>query len=150
MTPTLAGRWQTRLLLMSTIGVIVTLGIGFFSKNLLNPFVLLFYVTLFGLVWDIFYNYLQTFRWDRDWPPIFTLLTGIGEALLLWGLLQMTFIWQLIGLQTLPGVTPNVNLLPFAIHYFTIWFIAFVLALGPLKIIFLQWRFKGGQWVGGL
>jgi hypothetical protein len=80
MTPTLLGRWQTRLFLLATVGVLITLPFYFsiIDINLgagYHPvfFWILGYVALFGLVWDIVYIYLQKFRWNRDWPGILAL-----------------------------------------------------------------------------
>src|SRR5438034_9934158 len=97
MTPTLLGRWQTRLLLLATIGLLVTLVFGRIYGDFRTPLAVLAYVLLFGFVWDILYNFLQTFRWDHDWPPAFQLLAGIVEGLFLWVLL----VWV-----RLPGADP--------------------------------------------
>jgi hypothetical protein len=145
-TPTLAGRWQTRFVLISTMGVIITLAFGFLYRNFLTPLILLGYVLMIGFICDIIYNYLQTLRWDRDWPPLFFVAGGLVEALLLWGLIKADFLWRLLGLEGIPGVDPNLTLARFAAHYGTVWLVTFVIMLGPLKIFCLKWRFRGGQW----
>ena len=139
MTPTILGRWQTRILLMATIGLIITLPFAGFANPFYTPFVILLYVTLLGLGWDVLYNALQTLRWDRDWPPIFFLFGAILEAAFLWGLLNMV---------PLPGVTRQLTLGAFTLHYLTVWLTTFLVMLGPLKMFFLQWRFQGGEWLG--
>jgi hypothetical protein len=145
-TPTLAGRWQTRLFLMSTAGLGITLIFGYLYENFLTPLVLLGYVLIIGFICDILYNYGQSLRWDRDWPPIFFVGAGLIEALLLWGLIKATFIWQLLfGLAGLPGVDPALRLGQFAAHYSTVWLTTFLIMLGPLKVVFLKWRYRGGQ-----
>ena len=150
MTPTIFGRWQTRLLLMGTAGIVITVCFALLTRPFPAPFVVLAYVTLFGLAWDVLYNTLQTRRWDRDWPPIFFVFGGIAEAAFLWILMNAGFLWRLVGLRTLPGVPPNLTFGQFAVHYTVVWLITFLILLGPLKIAFLNWRFKGGQWVGRL
>ncbi|MBD0300792.1 MAG: hypothetical protein ICV85_01050, partial [Tolypothrix sp. T3-bin4] len=82
MTPTLFGRWQTRLLLLATVGIFVSLpfAMGLIGSNANSVyFWILGYVAIFGLGWDMLYNYLQQYRWDRDWPAAFQLLAGIWE-----------------------------------------------------------------------
>ena len=96
MTPTLLGRWQTRLFLFATVGLFITVP---FSLGIISPggsifFSVLIYVALFGLIWDILYIYIQKYRWDRDWPGVFQLLAGIWEAF---------FIFCVVNLFNLPG-----------------------------------------------
>jgi hypothetical protein len=146
MTPTLAGRWQTRFFLLGSVGLIITLAFGLFYRDLLTPLSLLGYVLMIGFLCDLVYNYLQTLRWDRDWPPLFFALGGLAEALLVWGLVKATFLWQLFGRSSPPGVDPGLTLAQFVVHYGTVWFVTFLIMLGPLKILFIKWRFRGGQW----
>ncbi len=138
MTPTLWGRWQTRLLLLGTIGVLVTLGFGRLYDDYQTPLAVLGYVLVFGFVWDILYNWLQTFRWDHDWPPAFQLGAGIAEAVL---------VWAIIVLVGLPGVDPSLSFAQFIAHYAAVWVTTFLASQGLLRIIFPQWRYRGGQWL---
>ncbi|MCB0180691.1 MAG: hypothetical protein KDI62_20835 [Anaerolineae bacterium] len=145
MTPTLWGRWQTRLLLLGTIGLLITIGFGALFGNFVTPLALLGYVLLLGLAWDIVYQALQSLRWDRDWPPLFMVGGGLLEALLLWGLIKADFLWAGLGLAGLPGVAPGLTLAQFALHYGTVFTVIFLIMFGPMKVIFLKWRFRGGQ-----
>lgn len=138
MTPTLIGRWQTRLLLLSTIGLLLTLGFGALYSDLTTPLALLFYVLLFGLAWDALYYFLQTYRWNRDWPPLFALVGGITEGLMLWVILRLV---------QLPGVSSQLTAWQFIAHYGTVWFMTFIASLGLLHILFPRWRFHGGKWL---
>ncbi|MDE5116507.1 MAG: hypothetical protein O4860_04405, partial [Trichodesmium sp. St2_bin2_1] len=72
MTPTLFGRWQTRLLLLATVGILITIP---FSEPIY--FSVLAYIAILGLFWDVVYDFLQKFRWDRDWPGVYQLLAAI-------------------------------------------------------------------------
>lgn len=142
MTPTLVGRWQTRLLLLGTAGVVVTLIFGWIYGDFRSPLALLFYVLLFGFAWDAFYHLLQGFRWDGDWPPLFQLIGGVAEGLLIW--------WLATGglfRAGLPGVDPNLSFARFFWHYTTVWCVTFVFSQAFLKVIFPRWRFHGGQWL---
>jgi heme/copper-type cytochrome/quinol oxidase subunit 4 len=141
MTPTLFGRWQTRILLFATVGVLTTLPfylgiVGSGSSRLYFP--ILLYIALFGLVWDIVYNYLQKFRWDRDWPAIFQVLAGIWEAI---------FAACVIKIFGLPGVPRDLPLTAFALHYSFVWLGIFIASQSVMRLLFPRWRFKGGQWL---
>ncbi|MEB3215487.1 MAG: hypothetical protein VKN72_04380 [Nostocales cyanobacterium 94392] len=144
MTPTLFGRWQTRLLLLLTVGVFVSLP---FAIGLIGPeqnniyFWILFYVAIFGLAWDILYNQMQKYRWDRDWPALFQLLAGIWE-----------FIFIVCGVKFigfLPTPIPKEELPLFWVffHYITVWLAVFITSQSIMRILFVRWRFRGGQWL---
>ena len=142
MTPTLLGRWQTRLLLLGTVGLIVTLIFGRIFGDMLTPLALLVYMLALGFGWDVLYQYLQSWRWDRDWPPAFQLAAGICEGLLVWGLIQAGR--SIFG--GLPGVAASLTVTRFGAHYGTVWLVMFLGTQGPLRIIFPRWRYRGGQW----
>lgn len=141
MTPTLFGRWQTRLLLLATVGVLITLP---FSVGIIGPgassefFWIVGYVALFGLLWDVLYNYLQKFRWDRDWPGAFQLLAGIWEAI---------FIACVVKLFGLPNVPRELPINGFIFHYSLVWLGVYITSQTLMRIVFPRWRFKGGQWL---
>ena len=145
MTPTLAGRWQTRTFLLATLGAPITLAFGFLYDDFGTPLALLSYVWLLGLIWDVGYNFLQNRRWEGDWPPLFFAVGGLAEALVLWDLVRATYLWPIFGLETLPGVDANLTLAQFGAHYATVWLVTFLATLGPLRVLFLKWRFRGGQ-----
>ncbi|MEM7030422.1 MAG: hypothetical protein AAF629_12705 [Chloroflexota bacterium] len=147
MTPTLIGRWQTRIWLMNTIGLLITFGFAYMTRNFVIPFLMLAYVTGFGIIWDIVYDWLQSKRWDRDWPPIFFVISGIVEAAWLWGLIQADMIWRWVGLASLADVLQQVTFSGFSMHYISVWLVTFLIILGPIKILSLKWRFQGGQWI---
>lgn len=136
MTMTLYGRWQTRLLLSWTAGLLVTLVYGLIYRDVGTPLALLLYVTLFGFAWDVLYHYLQGFRWEGDWPPLFQLVGGLAEGLLVWALAS-----------GLPGVSPALTFGQFAAHYLTVLLVVLALMLGPVKMVFPRWRYRGGQWL---
>ena len=146
MTPTLPGRWQTRVVLLWTIGLIVTIFyMWVFGTLRLGPSnprfwllpALLGYVTLIGLLWDVLYNYLTQFRWDRDWPLAFHFVAGIIEGVL---------ILILFRFNLLPGVRyEDGDWWRFLLHYGTIWFITYWWVFGPQRVVQPRWRFNGGE-----
>jgi hypothetical protein len=141
MTPTLFGRWQTRLFLLATVGVLVTLP---FASGLIGPgpdityFLILIYVGIFGCGWDVLYNYLQKFRWDRDWPAVYQLFAGIWE---------MIFIWLGIGVVHFLPLPKQAFWGVFFLHYSSVWLGVFIASQSLMRIIFPRWRFRGGQWL---
>lgn len=147
MTPTLYGRWQTRFLLLATIGFIVTLLFGYVYNDYSSTIAFLLYVICLGFVWDILYTYLQTLRWDHDWPPAYQFFAGVWEGVVIWGLQYSLTTWQLWGYTTLPGVDAMVTYDQFWAHYATVWVTTFLASQGLLRIIFPRWRFHGGEWL---
>lgn len=134
MTPTLSGRWQTRFLLLSTVGLAITALFSWWYGRP-EPFINLGLVLFFGLAWDMLYIFLQSYRWDGDWPPFLQLFEGIWEGLFIFGLRYL-----FIGLHE-----GEIGL--FFFHYFTVWVALFIMTQGPLRVIFPGWRFHGGRWL---
>ncbi|MGF1507349.1 MAG: hypothetical protein ACFB51_19815 [Anaerolineae bacterium] len=139
MTPTLMGRWQTRLLLLTGIGVPVTLFYsivyGLLLGNWWSVWLFLFGVLIFGLGWDVLYNLLQQTRWDHDWPPFAQWAAAIWEAIFIY-LVHLIFV--LLG-------GAFVGPIAFILHYFTIFSLLFAANHSIMRILFPRWRFRGGQ-----
>ena len=136
MTPTLLGRWQIRIFLLATVGLVISLIVSLIVGNIVPLFALL-YVLLFGLVWDVLYQFITSYRWDRDWPTSFQVVAGVIEGALVWGLILT---------KKLPGIPDTPPFIVFLIQYGAIWLSIFVLTQGPLRIFWLKWRYQGGQW----
>lgn len=143
MTPTLLGRWQTRILLMETVGLVITLlfGGGAFG----NPesgifFWLLQYIVVFGIGWDYVYIQIQNFRWDQDWPAALQWLAALWEAFFI------VLIIEIAGIK-LPGTAEDWHLGWFIVHYSFVWVAVFITSQSLMRLIFPRWRFRGGQWL---
>ena len=136
MTPTLLGRWQTRFLLFLTVGIPLTLP---FAIALDGPFFsILFWLMVWGFVWDALYTLMQKFRWDRDWPAAYQVGAGIWEAF---------FFLLFIGFFALLGVGYyNFSLFWFLVHYVVVWSGIFLASQVLMRIFFPRWRFRGGRW----
>jgi hypothetical protein len=143
MTLTLLGRWQTRILLLSTIGMLVTLpfSLGILGSASSNYLSILVWIGIFGLGWDILYDRMQKFRWDRDWPATFQLLAGIWEGVFLLSVLNGLEI-ALPGIEELP-----IDLTTFIFHYSSVWLAVFLASQSLMRILFPHWRFRGGKWL---
>jgi hypothetical protein len=87
---TLSGRIQTRVFVLAVVGGIVTLLITpFLPGNIpyASTYTILVAVIVLGIVWEFVYHALQQFRWEKDWPSLFGLLTVLNEGLVVWVLL---------------------------------------------------------------
>lgn len=140
MTFTLFGRWQIRVLLLATVGLVLTIAIAIKSSPTIagQTLLTLIYLGLFGLGWDFVYHQLQRLRWDGDWNGLLQLIAAIWEGI---------FLVMLIKLIGLPGIDrSNFNLLGFMGFYAILSFLNFLVAHSLLRILSPYSRFSGGQW----
>ena len=142
MTPTLAGRIQTRLVLLSTLGVLWTVlvtpvlprpgdvGLAAMYGVTMSALVL---TAIAGLGWELIYHGLQQYRWEKDWPSVFGLATVVNESIVVWALLE--------------GSTAEADLpeLAFVAHFLSTWVVLWLMANGPLRVVLIRWRFRGGR-----
>jgi hypothetical protein len=140
--PTLYGRIQTRIVLLIVVGGIWTLIITPFlptgqplSTSYRTTFLVLLTVLVLGVLWEFVYHGLQQFRWEKDWPTFFGLLTMINEGIL---------VWLLLNAGVVPGID-SVPLSAFLIQFITTWLVVWLVANGPVQIFFSRWRFRGGR-----
>lgn len=137
MTPTIWGRWQTRIVMFGTLGLLVAAIFWLIFDQDENFFRVLFYVGLFGVVWDVIYILIQQTRWDRDWPPVFQWAAGALEGAL---------VWICIEYFGLPGIDEGV--VPFdrfLAMYLFVFFSIWIWVQGPMRAVFPFWRFHGGR-----
>lgn len=139
MTPTFFGRVQSRLFAILTAGLLWTLaltpmlprGFATIGEAYATTLAALAVVAVVGvLVWDGLYHLLQQFRWEKDWPAMFTLLLGVPEGVVAY-----------LVLDALLGVEP----LPFLVHFATTWLVVFLCLHGPMRVVSVRWRFRGGR-----
>jgi hypothetical protein len=141
MTMTLGGRLQTRLVLLSSAGLVWTFAVtsllprpegvalrAAFRITLASSIAM----TILGVAWELVYHALQQLRWDKDWPPLLGLATGAIEVVPIWLILR--------GLHILPDSC----VVLFASHFTTTWLLVWLIALGPLAVLAPRWRFEGG------
>ncbi len=143
MLPTLGGRIQTRLILLAVIGGLVTLVItpvlpvsAPLGTAYRDTFIILAAVAVLGVGWEFVYHFLMQWRWEKDWPTLFGLLTAINEGLLVWVLLKA---------GAIPGIKGTVPLDAFLIDFLAVWIAVWLVANGPMRVPFIRWRFHGGR-----
>jgi hypothetical protein len=162
MTPTLEGRLQTRIFLAVTVGVLWTAVIVPFLPEPAGVSVAMSYSMAFGslvlmagygMVWEHLYHGLQQWRWDKDWPSVFALLTVLNEAPLVW-LLDHLFPVMSGPMAGMSGSTAVLSgsiglsspYFPgFATHIGTTWVLIWLFSQGPMRVICVRWRFEGGR-----
>jgi hypothetical protein len=138
MTPTLAGRIQTRLVLLATVGLVWTILIVPFLPGATYgvAFTALILTAVFGVVpWEPVYHLLQQFRWEKDWPAIFAYLSGLPEGLLILAVLQ----------QGPLAFAPASATVSFWLHFGSTWTLVWFAAHGPMRVVSLRWRYRGGR-----
>lgn len=144
MTPTLIGRIQTRIFLVVVIGTVWTLLIGPFLPRppgaglgdvYDGAFAALAAVLIAGVVWELLYHGLQQLRWEKDWPTLFGLVTGVNEGIVAYVLIRRGFPYDA---GDIPGLT-------FAMHFATTWIVLWLWVNGPMRVLFVHWRFRGGR-----
>jgi hypothetical protein len=135
-TPTLAGRVQTRLALALLPGLPVALAVAGLLDDLTTGRALstLLAVTVLGLGWDAAYQRLQDQRWDRDWPRLFTLLSWVPEALGSWLVLHLLGAAAPLG-SHLVLVT-------------LVWGAALLARAAVLPVLLPRWRHDGHRLLG--
>jgi hypothetical protein len=141
--PTLGGRIQTRLILLAVVGGLVTLIItpvlpvsAPLGTAYRDTFIILAAVAVLGVGWEFVYHFLMQWRWEKDWPTLFGLLTAINEGLLVWVLLKA---------GAIPGIKGTVPLDAFLIDFLAVWIAVWLVANGPMRVPFIRWRFHGGR-----
>lgn len=147
MLPTLNGRIQTRLLALSVIGFVVALLITPFLPTGSSSLGQAYRVTLsvllatvvVGVLWELLYHLLQQFRWEKDWPTLFGLVTILNEGALIWVLVRYTTV-------VLPEhLRPS--LAAFLLQFVITWIVFWLIVNGPMRVVFHRWRFQGGRFL---
>lgn len=141
MTPTLLGRIQTRIFAIAVIGSLWTLLVtpvlpGVDGVPYAMTFSILLVVGLAGVGWEFVYHLLQQFRWEKDWPTLLGLVTGVNEGVVA---------WIVVAAGWAPGIDDGVPLSAFLVHFVTTWLVIFLYLNGPMRVPFLWWRFRGGR-----
>jgi hypothetical protein len=144
--PTLAGRIQTRIFVLALIGSLTTLLIslvlpgtsGSLGDTYQATFAVLIAVTVLGIGWEFIYHGLMQFRWEKDWPMLFGLITAVNEGAL---------VWVLIKADVIPGVPSELAFSTFIVDFAVVWLAQFLFVNGPMRVPFIRWRHNGGRLV---
>jgi len=145
MVPTLFGRIQTRIFLLATVGSAITALItpvlpinAPLGTAYRTTFTILATVLVLGIGWELVYHFLMQFRWEKDWPSLFGLITMVPEGAL---------IWVLLSVHAVPGLHTTPPAAAYVIDFVAVWLAVWLVANGPMRVPFLRWRFHGGRLV---
>lgn len=142
MLPTLNGRLQTRVFMLVVFGGLVTLVLTPIlpgDPDYRTTYLVLAAVLVLGVLWELVYHGIQQFRWEKDWPTMFGLITALNEGAL---------VWLLLDLELVPGIDYPYDGVPFwafFIDFSVIWLVVWVWTNGPMRVPFIRWRFFGGR-----
>jgi hypothetical protein len=139
MLPTLHGRIQTRIFMLAVFGSLVVLVLTPFlpgDPSYQTTYLVLATVTVLGVVWELIYHWLQQFRWEKDWPTLFGLLTAINEGAVVWLVLHQGWV---------PGIDEAPPLSAFLILFLVVWVVVWLWVNGPMRVPLIRWRFHGGR-----
>jgi hypothetical protein len=138
MTPTLIGRLQTRVFATVVVGLpwTVVLWLVLPGADLGQMVWILTAMGAVGLGWELLYHWLMGYRWEKDWPTLLGLLTGLNEGFLLWLLLA----WGLV-----PGVDIGPSGTRFLLHFTGAWIAIWLWLQGPMTVVDPRWRCRGGR-----
>ena len=138
MTPTLFGRVQTRVFVTVVVGGIWTalLALAVPDLALRDALVVLATMGALGLVWELVYHWLMGFRWEKDWPSLLGLVTGVNEGIVL---------ALVLNTGSVPGLSVGPSVPLFLVHFITVWLITWAWLQGPMKVFDPRWRFRGGR-----
>ena len=148
MLPTLNGRLQTRIFMLVVLGSIITFlitpilpgGFGFNGESYKVTYLILATVLVLGIGWELLYHFIQQFRWEKDWPTLFGLITAINEGALVWLLLEFGLI------PGIEGDNPPASIFwAFFIDFSVIWYVIWLWTNGPMRVPLIRWRFFGGR-----
>jgi len=143
MVPTLPGRIQTRIFLLGTVGVIVTALLtpllplpGPLGTAYKTTYLILATVLVLGVAWELLYHLLMQWRWEKDWPSLFGLVTAVPEGIL---------VWILLAAHGVPGISATPPFSAYLIDFLVVWVCVWLVGQGPMRIPFIRWRFHGGR-----
>ncbi len=140
MIPTLVGRIQTRLFLLATVGLVWTIIVVPFLPKFGAPIgtvygvaiLALVVVAVLGIGWEALYHFLMQYRWEKDWPILYALVEGVPEGI--------------VAYVVVNGIVADMpHPVTFFLHFFSTWILVWLTAIGPMRVVFLRWRYRGGR-----
>jgi hypothetical protein len=145
--PTLGGRIQSRIVFLAIIGGIITLILtpilpglsGTLGAKYKTTFLILLTVIVVGVIWEFIYHLIMQWRWEKDWPTFFGLVTAINEGIV---------VYLLVRYGIVPGIPAHsVPPAAFLIDFLVIWICVWLWINGPMRVVNIRWRFHGGRLV---
>ncbi len=140
MTPTLAGRLQTRLFVGMFAGAPIALLLaaavpGATSRpeaSVIHLAILTLTIVL-GFIWELAYHGLQQLRSERDWPSGLALLVGVPE---------LALVHQFCDVM---AIADSMSVLRFVLVTGVIWASIWAATQSAIRVVAPMWRFRGGR-----
>jgi hypothetical protein len=98
---------------------------------------LLLVVAVLGVLWEFLYHGLQQFRWEKDWPTLFGLLLAIPEGVVAFAVARTGVL----------SAAEHVTWAAFVVGFGTTWLVTWLFVNGPMRVLSVHWRFRGGRLV---
>jgi uncharacterized membrane protein YphA (DoxX/SURF4 family) len=140
--PTLLGRIQTRIFVIAVIGGLWALvigpllpGGGTTTDKYKAMYGVLLIVGVLGIGWELIYHGLMQFRWEKDWPTLFGLATGVPEGVVAY----------FVARSGIVSTTEHISVGAFVVGFATTWLVTWLWVNGPMRIFTVHWRFRGGR-----
>ncbi len=152
MTPTLLGRIQTRLVATIAVGGAWVALVGWLfpapddlsvGQVYVALYVALIVVAVLGVAWELGYHGLQQLRWEKDWPTGLGLVTAVSEGAVAYLVLDAG-----LPIDVRPGGPNGPGSFPLATFlwmFATTWIVVWAFVNGPIQILALRWRYRGGR-----
>lgn len=160
MLPTLNGRIQSRIFFLATIGAFWTFVMASllpasingadvpWKYRLQDGYVALMWVAILGVIWECVYHFIMQWRWEKDWPTFFGLVTFLNEGILVYLLGDNGVLPGFAGREGLSdagaGVVPFWFFWPL---FIVVWVAVWIWVNGPMRVFNIHWRFFGGRLV---
>jgi hypothetical protein len=160
MLPTLNGRIQSRIFFLATIGALWTFimasllpasingGDVPWKYRLQDGYVALLWVAILGVVWECVYHLVMQWRWEKDWPTFFGLVTFLNEGILVYLLANNGVLPGFADRQALSDAGQTI--VPFWFFwplFIVVWLAVWIWVNGPMRVFNIHWRFFGGRLV---
>ncbi len=147
MLPSLAGRIHTRIILFFAVGLPITFLWAAYLGDWrwpfpFEPFYVLGMIFVVGLILDPVYIWIQSYRWEHDWPFAYQAVSMIFEFVIVLSLIQLDV------LPFLPAslIATSDGFWNVVIHFSMVFFISFLGLLAFIQVFMIRWRFNAGQW----
>jgi hypothetical protein len=89
-------------------------------------------IAALGVGWELVYHVGQQLRWDKDWPSLFALASGVPEGALAYPVLRAF------------GLAPR-SVLGYVLYFGSTWLMIWLVMQGPLRVLAPRWRHAGGR-----
>ena len=91
-----------------------------------------------AIVWEFVYHWLMQFRWEKDWPTLFGLITIVNRRDP-----RVDPARRRDGSRRDRQEHPDRPVRSW--HFITTWLVMFLFVNGPMRVPFIRWRFRGGR-----